>query len=610
MQTMKHIIAALVAIILAMPVVAQNRKELNLPVKIKKLDITPEEFITPCEKTNFQKTPKFEETRAFFHKLEQISPMVHNQQFGLSPQGRELSLVIVDKDGLTTPEEIRAKGRIIILVESCIHSGEPDGKDATMIYLRDMLLHQKDIELLDDVSFVFDPVFNVDGHEDFRATNRINQNGPDELGTRNNALLMNLNRDFLKTEAPEMKEWHRLYNYWNPELFIDCHVTNGADFQYVMTYSIENHGQSMEQGLKDFATNIYEEQLNQRMTRVGFPMFPYCSYRRSYAPELGASLDTFDPRYSTSYVAFRNRLGLLLETHIYKPYKERVESTIEAIRQSAFILAANKKELKRVIAQADKIVASPAFRKEPFAVDYAIDPTDSIMVDYLGWERDTVKSELSGGDWVRHRYDKPKTYRIPLFTKHVPTKSIKVPKAYVLMPQYSNVTEILELNGLKYTRLEEARELEVETYRYTGATFSKHQSEGRVPVVKVEYTTQTEKLIAPKGSYYIDMNQPNAKLAVYLLEPDAPGSLTYWGYFNASVEPTNEFWIRLSYMEEKGREMLAKDPELKKRFEEKKKNDPEFASNPTAILNFFYEIVKKQSHQDNEVHPAWRLMDE
>lgn len=600
-----HNISKLMAgmMLVTLPAMAQNKTELGMPIMIP----GNEDFMILSEKTDFRKTPKFAETRDFFQRLEKASPMLHNMSFGTSPQGRELSLVVIDKDGLTTPEEIRKKGRVIILVESCIHSGEPDGKDACMIYFRDMLLKGVDKQLLNDVSFVLDPVFNVDGHEDFRATNRINQNGPDELGTRNNALLMNLNRDFLKTEAPEMKDWHRMYNYWDPELFIDCHVTNGADFQYVMTYSVENHGEAMSPALKQYATDIYEKQLNERMTKVGFPMFPYCSYRRSYAPELGASLDAFDPRYSTSYVAFRNRLGLLLETHIYKPYKERVQSTIEAIRQSAFILANSKKALRKAIEASDAYVASAEFRKQEFPLDYRIDNNDSIIVDYLGWVRDTVKSDLSGANWVRHRYDKPMTYHVPLFTKHVPTVTVKVPEAYILMPQYSNVAEILELNGLKLTRLPEAKEVEVETYRYTGATFSRHQSEGRVPVVATTYTTQTEKLTYPAGSYYIDMNQPNAKLAIYALEPNAPGSLTYWGYFNGHVEPVGEFWVRLSYMEEKGREMLANDPELKKRFEEKKK-DPEFANNPDAILNFFYDIVKRQSHQDSDVHPAWRVM--
>lgn len=583
---------------------AQDVKE---PVQIS-IPVNTDEYLVLSEKTDFRKTPKFDETRDFFRRLELVSPMIHNSSFGTSPLGHELSLVVIDKDGLTTPEEIRAKGRIIILVESCIHSGEPDGKDACMIYFRDMLLKGRDKELLNHVSFVLDPVFNVDGHEDFRATNRINQNGPEELGTRNNALLMNLNRDFLKTEAPEMKAWHRMYNYWDPELFIDCHVTNGADFQYVMTYSVEDNGEAMGPALKTFALNVYEKQLNERMTKAGFPMFPYCEYRRTYAPELGAYLDSFDPRYSTSYAAFRNRLGLLLETHIYKPYKERVMSTIEAIRQSAHILAENRKELRRAIERSDAFVASAEFRKKEYPLSYTLDTTDSIMVDYLGWERDTIVSDLTGALWVRHNYDKPMTYHIPFYGKLVPSVTVRVPEAYILMPQYSNVAEILELNGLKVTRLVEPKEVEVETYRYTSAKFSTHQSEGRVPVLQTTYTTQTERLTYPRGSYYIDMSQPNAKMALFALEPNAPGSLTYWGYFNAHVEPTNEFWIRLGYMEEKGREMLAADPELKKRFEEKKRTDPEFAKDSNAILNYFYDIVKKQSHQDNEVHPAWRVM--
>lgn len=593
------------SLLLAFCSVYAQKKDLKEKVPVQK---NPAEFITHAEKTNFAKTPRFEETMEFFHKLEGISPMVNCTSFGTSPQGRELSLVIVDKDGLKTPESIRAKGRIIILVESCIHSGEPDGKDACMIWLRDMILHKKDIGLLDDVSFVFDPVFNVDGHEDFRATNRINQNGPDELGTRYNAQLLNLNRDFLKADAAEMKDWHRMYNYWDPELFIDCHVTNGADFQYVMTYDVETHGKAMAEPLHSFSKKIYEKELNERMTKVGFPMFPYCNYKRTYAPELGASLDVFDPRYSTSYVAYRNRLGLLLETHIYKPYKERVESTIESIRQSAYILQAHKKELVNAIHEADAFTASPEFRKELYPLEYKIDVTDSVYVDYLGWERDTIVSDLSGGKWVRHNYKKPMTYKVPLYNKHVPTKSVKVPEAYILMPQYANVAELLTLNGISYKVLDDSKEVEVETYRYTGGKFSPRQSEGRVPVIEAKYTTQIEKLTYPKGSYYIDMNQPNAKLAIFLLEPDAPGSLTYWGFFNSHVQTVNEFWVNLAYMEVKGREMLAADPELKKRFEEKKKNDPAFAKDPNAILNYFYDIVKKQSHQDNDIHPAWRVL--
>lgn len=570
--------------------------------------ISAQEWTTLAENTDFRKTPRYEETMDYFRKLAQASDMVNFEKFGVSPQGRDLNIVIVDKDGLTSPEAIRAKGRMAILVQCCIHSGEPDGKDAVMIWLRDLVLFGKDKNLLDDISFVVIPIFNVDGHEDFRATNRINQNGPEELGTRNTAQLLNLNRDYLKSDTPEVKAWLRLYNKWNPELFIDCHVTNGADFQYVMTYDIENHGKAITEPMHSFSKDVFEAQLNKKMTAAGFPMFPYCEYERTYAPELGASLDVFDPRYSQSYVAYRNRLGLLLETHIYKPYKSRVMATLEAIRQSAYILQANKKELLRSIELADKATSTPEFRKTPFPIKYEIDKSQVSHVDYLGWQRDTVKSDLSGGQWVKHNYDKPFTYSVPLYQHQKITQEVRIPKAYVIMPQYGALTELLELHGLRYTVLEKATEMEVETYRYTGGTFSTRQSEGRVPVVKTSYTTQTEKLLCPAGSYIVDMNQPNAKLAVYMFEPDAPGSLTYWGFFNVHVQSDNEYWINMAYMEVKGREMLEQDPAIRAEFEQKMKN-PEFAGNPDAILGYFYDICKKRSHQDNELHPVWRLMD-
>ena len=565
------------------------------------------DFITDCEKSNFVKTPRFAETMAYFRKLADYSPMVNVTSFGTSPQGRDLSLVIVDKDGLQDPEKIRAKGRVIILIESCIHSGEPDGKDASMIFIRDMIVEKKNADILDDVSFLFIPVFNVDGHEDFRATNRINQNGPEELGTRNTAQLINLNRDFLKADAPEMRAWLKLYNQWMPELFIDVHVTNGADFQYVMTYAIENRGTIMEEGLRRWSLDIYEKQLNERMAEVGFPLFLYASFRKYNAPESGILIDIFDPRYSEGYVASRNRLGLLIENHIYKPYEQRVKATVEAFIASARILAENKASLKETIAQADQAISSPESRQKPMDLTFKAVNKDSVWVDYLSWARDTVKSDLSGADWVRHNYDKPITLRCPMITSYESTSSVQLPEAYILTPQWKDVIELLDLHDIRYTRLQEPKTLEVETYRYTKAVFSPRQSEGRIPVVKTEYTTQTEMVEYPAGSVLIDMNQPSSRVAAWMLEPSAPGSLVYWGFFNQVVQSTNEFWIRLPYMEEKGRELLAKDPALKAEFEEKKK-DLAFAKNPQAVLNFFYEKVKKAAHQDNEMHPAGRIM--
>ena len=568
---------------------------------------TVADFVTYAEETDFVKTPKFDQTMEFFQRLEKYSPMVNIASFGISPLGRDLSLVIVDKDGLAKPEDIRKKGRVIILVESCIHAGEPDGKDASMIFVRDMIVGKKGIELLDDVSFVFVPVFNVDGHENFTALNRINQNGPEELGTRNTSQQLNLNRDFLKADAPEMKAWLKMYNYWLPELFIDVHVTNGADFQYVMTYAIDNMTGNMEPGITRWSREVYEKQLCGMMEEAGFPIFWYGSFKKYNAPETGFVPDTFDPRYSQGYAAAHNRLGLLIENHIYKPYQQRVEATIEAILASAKILAQNKVQLQEVIAAADAYTSSAASRVEPFGFNYRSTDEAVIMKDYLSWGRDTTISDLSGGEWVTHDYTDPITLNIPVYTSFKATSSVKIPKAYILMPQWKNVIELLDLHGVKYTVLEEPAQVEVETYRYRGGKFSSRQSEGRIPVTP-DFTVQTETLEYPSGSLYIDMDQPASRVAMWMLEPAAPGSLTYWGFFNVCVQAGNEFWIRPQYMEVKGREMLAKDPQLKAQFEEKLRTDAAFAKNPQAILDFFYQIVRKRSHQNNELHPAWRVM--
>jgi hypothetical protein len=297
-----------------------------------------------------------------------------------------------------------------------------------------------------------------------------------------------------------------------------------------------------------------------------------------------------------------------LENHIYKPYKQRVMCTIEAIKASARIIGANKDELFAVMERADKVTSSPEYRKTPMDLTYKAVNRDSVWIDYLAWERETVKSDMTGADWTRHNYDKPITVKAPLITSYEATSSVQLPEAYIFMPQWVDVINILDLHDIKYTRLTEPRTIEVETYRYNGATFSTRQSEGRIPVVKTDYTTQIERLEYPAGSLLIDMNQPSGRIAAWLLEPSAPGSLVYWGFFNQVLQPTNEFWIRLGYMEEKGRELLAKDPQLKAEFDERMK-DPTFAKDSNAILNFFYERVRKAAHQDNEVHPAWRVMD-
>ncbi|MCK4657398.1 MAG: peptidase M14, partial [candidate division Zixibacteria bacterium] len=196
------------------------------------------DLTTYYEKSNFLETPRYDETVAFCKLLEAESPFVKYTSFGITPQGRELPLLIVDKSESFAPP---TDDRIVLLVIACIHPGESDGKDAGLVLIRDLIRDDSLTKQFDDVVLLFIPIFNVDGHERFGPYNRINQNGPLEMGFRVTAQGYNLNRDFLKADSPEMRAWLKLFREWLPDFFIDCHVTDGADYQYTITYGLETH---------------------------------------------------------------------------------------------------------------------------------------------------------------------------------------------------------------------------------------------------------------------------------------------------------------------------------------------------------------------------------
>ena len=563
-------------------------------------------FITYCEQFDFQKTPRYEETIEFCQLLAAASPLACYTTFGKSPQGRDLPLLIVDKDRSFTPEAVRKTDKVVMLIQACIHSGEPDGKDAGLIFLRDMLIHQKHQEILEHVTILFIPIINVDGHENFSSMNRINQNGPEELGGRFTAQNINLNRDFLKAAAPEMQHWLNLYHQWLPEFYLDIHVTNGADFQYVSTYGLEVN-QNMEKHIRQWAKEVFEKQYVAQMAAASYPVFPYFELFNRNNPEAGVVRPPYPPQYSNGYAAAMNRVGILIENHIYKPYEQRVKATYELLRVCGQILNREYAGLKRSVALSDETVASSAFRVEPLELSHQISRTESETVDYLAWGEKTVKSDLSGADWTVYDYENPITLRLPMYAHPEVQQSVRLPDAYIIKPECTHAIAMLDRHHIAYTRLEESASMLVETYRFTKAQFAQRQYEGHITVT-TEYTTQTERVFFPAGSVMVSMNQIRARLIAHLLEPNAPGSLVYWGYFNTYCQPASEFYINLGYMEVKGREMLAQNPALRKTFEDKKANDPAFANDSQAILQFFMTELRKYVEPDINLYPVGRMI--
>ncbi len=548
------------------------------------IGLKAQNWTTWYEQSDFKQTPRYAETMDYCKRLATASPMATMINLGISPQGREIPMMIIDRDGLTSPEAIRAKGRIITLIQAGIHPGEPDGKDAMLVLLRDMLINGKHKNLLEKSSILFIPILNVDGHERFGPYNRINQNGPEQMGWRTNAANLNLNRDFLKADAPEMRHWLKMYSSWLPEFFIDIHSTDGADYQYPLTYAIEIFG-NLDSGLTRWLTNIYEPRITAKMESEGYPIFPYVQFRNWHDPRSGLTTGASPPMISQGYAAIQNRPGLLIETHMLKDYKTRVDATIQMLVQTLFILNHQAETLKTLVEMADKSTASSAFRTQPLALSWETSRTDSVMIDFKGIDYSTVKSDLTGGDWFVYDNTKPITMKLPFFQKTKPSAIATLPQAYIIPAEWSDVIERLKLHGIKMDTLTEAIEIKVNTYKFKDYNFMKLPNEGR-HMVKTDVEEIEETRTFPMGSAVIYTNQRTAKVIAGLLEPKAPGSFVEWGFFNAVFEQKEygESYV----MEKMAREMLEKDPQMRQAFEKKKNDNPEFAKSQWDMLNWFY----------------------
>jgi hypothetical protein len=459
-----------------------------------------------------------------------------------------------------------------------------------------------DPTILQNISIVFIPVFNVDGHERFGPFNRINQNGPKEMGWRTTATNLNLNRDFLKADTPEMTAWLTFFNKWLPEFFIDVHTTDGADYQYALTYLMEIYG-NMDSGLTSWAKNNFIPQMTARMSDLGNPVFPYVGFRNWHDPRSGLITEVAPPMLSQGYSALRNRPGLLIETHMLKPYKQRVTATYQCIIASLNILNQEAQILKQSIAAADNYVSSPAFLKSDFPLLYETNKSDSIMVDFLGFEYKSVKSDLTGGDWFQYS-DVPVTFKLPYFSSVIPITKTALPYAYIIPAEWTTVIERIKAHGIKVSQLTTGVTITISSCRFKNPGWQQNPYEGRHRMTNIEYSDIEEKRFFPAGSAVIEVMQPAGRIIPHMLEAKGNGSFLYWGFFDAIFEQKE---YGESYVIEKmARQMMIENPELKREFEEKKNSDSDFAKNQWDIINWFYN---KSPYADSRrgVYPVGKI---
>lgn len=563
----------------------------------------PPEWQTFAEQTDYRETPRYNETIGFAKKLAAASPVIRFGSFGRSGEGRDLPLLIAAQGGTFTPASAHKAGKAVVLIQACIHPGESDGKDAGFALLRDIAVTKTQKELLDHVVILFIPIYNTDGHERSGPYNRINQNGPREMGWRTTSTNLNLNRDYMKADAPETRAWLKLWTEWNPDLFVDCHVTDGADYRYNVTYQYEHHD-GVPASVLSWEREAFDDRAAPAAEAAGNLLSRYLEFRDNR--DLNKGINDFygPPRFSTGYTPVRNRPGLLIETHMLKDYRSRVRGTYDLLVGLLREVNRDPTGLLRAVRVADEETVAAgrvydAARKFPLDFELS-DKSSPYKLKAVKYK--TEMSDVSGA--VRVIYGKdPVDMTVPLYDQFRITAEVAPPLYYIVPVQWHSVIEVLEAHGLKTQRLVAAVSLEVESYRFTEIKFAPAPFEGRV-VPRYKATLVRERRSFPANSVIIPLAQPAAHVAVHLLEPASPDSFVAWGFFNAVFEQKEygESYV----LEELARQMMAKDPALRHEFEQRLASDPKFAANPRERLEFFYARSPYHDPQLN-LYPVGRL---
>ena len=579
----------------------------------------PTSWETPAEKSAYRTTPDYAETVAYLERIARAHPdRVRIEEFGKTGEGRDLKLVIASKDGVFDPEAIHASGRVVLLVQNAIHAGEMDGKDACLALLRDLVRERERARLLDHVVLVFIPVYNIDGHERRSRYSRINQNGPELAGWRANATNLNLNRDYMKADAPETRAFLRMFHRWLPDFFVDNHVTDGADFQYDVTFALDATPDVFPPTAEWLRSAVTPE-LERHVNASGHLAFPRAVFLKDDSDPLkGLAFNENPPRFSTGRMILENRPGLLVELHMIKDYRTRVTGDYQIMVALLGVLNRDAAKLVALNREADlaaQQLGSKRTRHAPFPL-VVEGSGETTRLRFRAIEFTRFPSEVSGSTSVRYG-SQPWNLELPVETGARVALGVALPAGYIIPPQWTQVIEVLEAQGVLLQRTAASWTGEVEHYRLTGMAWPSRPFEGRFPILRggnVERafghfgscTLRTETHTFPAHSAVVRLDQRLAKVAVHWLEPEAPDSALRWGFFAPIFEQKES---GESYVLEKiARDEMAKSPSLTEEFKHRRRTDATFEASPEARLSFFYDRSPWGAANRAGEYPVGRLI--
>ncbi len=552
---------------------------------------------TIFEKSNGKASATYFETIIFYKNLDKQSDNISLKEMGQTDAGYPLHLVLVSADKKFNPAQWHAQNKVVIMINNGIHPGEPDGIDASMILVRD--IKNKKIILPDNVVLAIIPVYNIGGCLNRNTHSRVNQNGPIEYGFRGNAQNLDLNRDFTKNDSRESKSFAQIFHWLNPDILIDNHVSDGADYQHTMTL-ITTQYEKLGEPAGTWLRNFFEPQLYAGMKEKKWDIIPYIEFEVADFSK-GANMFYEPARYSSGYAALFGTFSFMPETHMLKPYKERVQSTYDLMH--TFINKASLHANDIIIKRKEAITRIKT--QTQFPLRWVVDKTKSSTFTFNGYEQDTSISEATGLLKMFYNHAKPYTKEITFYNYYKADNIVERPLAYIIPAGWYNVIERLELNGVIVKKLKKDSSILVGIYKIEDYKSRTNPYEKHHPNYAVKVSKKMDSILFLKGDYIIEMNQPANRYIVEMLEPTGDDGFFAWNFFDAILQQKEGYsdyrW------EDVAAAYLKTNAILKTRLEEKKKTDVKFATNPTAILDFIYKNSPYYEPAHNR-YPVYKIV--
>ena len=534
---------------------------------------------TTFEKSGGTQSPAYPEIINWWKKLDEKSGKVKLLTMGMTDAGYPLHLVVVANNGDYNFEQIRRNNKRIILVNNGIHPGEPDGIDASMLLARDIV--EGRYKIPDNIVIAFIPVYNIGGCLNRSANYRVDQNGPDEFGFRGNSQNLDLNRDMIKCDSKDARALTEIFHLLDPDVFVDNHVSNGADYQHVMTL-LSTQNSKLGGAMGEYLKNEFEPALYGAMKTKGFDLVPYVNSFGD-TPENGWPEYWDSPRYVSGFAALWHCFSFVPESHMLKPYNQRVKGTYALMQSFIEFTSRNSAVIKNLRQQTKDAVKMQA----EFPISWALDRTQYKEVMYKGFEAGRKPSEVSGLPRLYYDRSKPFEKTVKIFNTYTVKSTIKKPRAYIIPQGWWKVIELLQLNKVQMTQLKRDTVITVEVYKIDDYKTLPRQYEMHHLNTDVKVSMSEQSIQFRKGDWYIPMNQVANRFLIETLEPQAEDAYFAWNYFDA-VLGQKEGYSAYAF-EDIAADYLKKNPELVSKMDQLRKTDTAFAKSGRAQLNYVYQ---------------------